>query len=327
MLYLGVNIGGTKSSVSLGKVIEGELVDLKRRHERPTKDYSYTELIHLFCQDMNQMLDDNDVSKSDVKAIGISCGNPLSSKNGTILSPPNLPGWDNVPIVDMIREEMAIDTYLCNDANGGALAESMFGAGKGVDNMVFLTFGTGMGAGIMANGRLVEGASDSAGEVGHVRLEDQGPVGYGKRGSFEGYCSGGGIAQLARQWVTEELQMGREVDMLKEHTIDELSAKIVCEYAFEGDPLALAIVDEVAYHLGRGLSIIIDILNPSRIILGSIYHRSGVLFETRMQEIIEKETLIFAREACEILPSSFGESIGNVSAISIAAYYAKQECK
>ena len=128
------------------------------------------------------------------EAIGVSCGGPLDEERGVICSPPNLPGWDDIHITKMLTERFNVPAYMRNDANACALAEWRYGAGKGTNNMIFLTFGTGMGAGLILNGALYSGTYDNAGEVGHMRLERFGPVGYGKMGSLEGFCSGGGMA-------------------------------------------------------------------------------------------------------------------------------------
>ena len=143
--------------------------------------------------------------------IGVSCGGPLNSETGVILSPPHLPGWDRVPIVEWLTREFQVRARLQNDANAGALAEWRYGSGRGLRNVIFCTFGTGFGAGLVLNGRLYTGTNDMAGEVGHVRLRSDGPVGYGKRGSVDGCCSGSGIAQLARQYILEEWQQGKSV--------------------------------------------------------------------------------------------------------------------
>jgi glucokinase len=130
--------------------------------------------------------------KSAIRAIGISCGSPLDSQKGLILSPPNLPNWDCVDIIAPFKKYQ-VPVGLQNDANACGLAEWKWGAGKGYQNVIFLTFGTGMGAGLILNGKLYTGTNDMAGEVGHIRLKEDGPIGYGKKGSFEGFCSGGGL--------------------------------------------------------------------------------------------------------------------------------------
>lgn len=122
------------------------------------------------------------------KKVGISCGGPLNSTAGIIEGPPNLPGWNNVKIADILTSHYGVFASLQNDANACAVAEWKFGAGKGAQNMIFLTFGTGLGAGLILNGRLYSGTNDNAGEIGHIRLEEFGPSGYGKSGSFEGFA-------------------------------------------------------------------------------------------------------------------------------------------
>ncbi|MDR1675081.1 MAG: ROK family protein, partial [Tannerella sp.] len=190
---LGIDIGGTKIAVIYAKEKDGiELVD---KVTFPTAQVDDT-IDGIFSR-LRELMYRHSLNEENTHAIGISCGGPLSSERGRVMSPPNLPGWDDIPIVDLVKERFHIPCALQNDANACALAEWKFGAGRGTKNMVFLTFGTGMGAGLILNGQLYSGANDNAGEVGHVRLAPFGPVGYGKAGSFEGFASGGGIAQLA----------------------------------------------------------------------------------------------------------------------------------
>jgi glucokinase len=236
------------------------------------------------------------------------------------MSPPNLPGWDDVHIVKLFREKYARPVSIQNDANACALAEWKFGAGRGYNNIIFLTFGTGMGAGLILNGRLYEGTNDNAGEVGHIRLDNLGPVGYGKAGSFEGFCSGGGIAQLARMKALEKLQTGQTVSFCKSlNDIEYITAKSVADEAEKGDPLAIEIWQLCGKYLGRGLSILIDILNPEIIVLGSIYVRSACLLQPALDESLVKEALHPSRIVCKIVPAALEENIGDYASLSIAA--------
>ena len=304
-MYLGIDIGGTKCAVVLGNE-KGEILR-KVRFETMDKDSTIEKLIEI-AREMGEF-----------QSIGISCGGPLDSKKGVIMSPPNLVGWDNVPVCEILKNEFPVPVYLCNDANACALAEWKFGAGKGTQNMIFLTFGTGLGAGLILDGKLYSGTNDMAGEVGHIRLESFGPVGYGKKGSFEGFCSGGGIAQLGKELALEKLQMGESTSFCKnKEELENITAKEIAECAAQGDETAKKVYEICGRQLGRGLSVLVDILNPERIIIGSIFQRSEQLLREYMEETLKAESLSLARNVCEIVPAELEENLGDIAALSVA---------
>ncbi len=322
---IGIDIGGTKCAVILGDYTEHKEISTIDKvsfstevHKKP----QYT--LDKISRSIEEVLQKNSKMTYSIYGIGISCGGPLDSKRGIILSPPNLIAWDDIPITDMLQKRFGIRAYLQNDANACALAEWKFGAAKGYKNIIFLTFGTGMGAGLILDGRLYSGTNDMAGEVGHIRLADNGPVGYGKVGSFEGFCSGGGIAQLARTMALGKLQIGEKAAFC--NSIDKLgdiNAKMVGDAAEAGDELAKEIYCICGNYLGKGLSILIDILNPEIIVLGSIFARvKGLLYDTAL-EVIEKEALYHSRNVCRIVPAGLGEKIGDYAALAVAVgdYY------
>lgn len=316
-MLLGFDIGGTKCAVTLGRD-ERSTINIIEKKVVPT-DKSVYEMIELLFNTAEELLAEKSVSNENISGIGISCGGPLSSKLGIILSPPNLPGWDNIPIVDLAEKRFGKAVLLQNDANACAIAEWKYGAGKGYNNVIFLTFGTGMGAGLIMDGKLYSGTNDLAGEVGHLRLAEIGPVGFGKAGSFEGFCSGGGIAQLAQMKVRQKLQMGEKVSFCDSlNDLPNLTAKIVAEAAYEGDEVALDIYKMCAEYLGRGLSLLVDILNPEVIILGSIYGRAKSLIEPYMREMMEKEAITDSYRNCKIVSAALSESIGDMAALTLA---------
>ena len=308
-MYIGIDIGGTKCAIVKGRRLssgEMEIVD-KIRFE--TTDFKET-----LERIMNAV-----ATLMPCEKIGISCGGPLDEKRGVILSPPNLPGWDEVYITDMLTERFGVPARLCNDANACALAEWKFGAGKGTSNMVFMTFGTGLGAGLIIDGRLYGGTNGMAGEAGHIRLDTDGPVGYGKAGSFEGFCSGGGIAKLAKTYATDALSEGRAAFGCKnKEDIEEINTKMIADLAKAGDAEALAIFERSAEKLGMGLSVLIDILNPERIVLGGIYTRCEELFLSKMTEVLSREALAPSLSVCKVVPAVLGESIGDIAALAVA---------
>lgn len=251
------------------------------------------------------------------RIFGVSCGGPLDAARGVILSPPNLPGWNRVAIAGELTARFGGRAFLMNDANACALAEWQSGAGRGCRSMIFLTMGTGMGGGLILDGRLYAGATGDAGEVGHLRLAPDGPVGFGKAGSFEGFCSGGGIAQLARARVAAHAGDS----LLKKLPPAELTAYAVALAADRGDALALALWAEVGTRLGEGLALLIDVLNPERIVIGSIYARCERFIAPAMRIALGREALGPGVAACRIVPAALGDALGSHAALAIARYH------
>ena len=313
MLLLGFDIGGTKCAV-VTAIWDGERIELLKKEKCPTD-------LHIPPEEMLARLIEmaDGILEERPDAVGISCGGPLDSKAGIVLGPPNLPGWDHVEIVALLEAHYGVPVHLQNDANACAVAEWKFGAGRGTKNMVFLTFGTGLGAGLILDGRLYDGTGGNAGEVGHIRLAPDGPLGFGKRGSFEGFCSGGGIAQLGYTMALEAQARGEHPAYFKAGmTQKDVTAKTVGDAADAGDPTALAVYARSGEYLGRGLSIIIDILNPERVVIGSIFTRSRDLLWESTKKEIEREALAIAADVCEVVPAALGESIGDYAAIATA---------
>ena len=320
----GIDIGGTKCAVVLGRRAGNGEITILDKKAFPTGRRLYSEVLDEFFATVEEILSAQGVKVSQVVAFGISCGGPLDSRTGVVMSPPNLPGWDNIPIVKLLGDRFGIRTGIHNDANACALAEWKFGAGIGARNMAFLTFGTGLGAGLILDGKLYAGTNDNAGELGHIRLSDFGPVGYGKCGSFEGFASGGGIAQLARFKVSEKHQMGQRVSWCAPGQLDEITARDVADAAAAGDELALEIYRISATYLGRGLAIVIDLINPEVIVIGGIYTRNREMMEPFVLREIEREALSHARRVCSIRPAALGEQIGDYAALSVAADLIKE---
>ena len=290
-VFWGLDIGGTKCAICAAGA-DGEIF---YREQVATADYPKWQDL------LETLLEMGAKHAPGPTAVGVSCGGPLDTKRGLILSPPNLPGWDEVPVTKWLNEKLGVPAYLQNDANACALAEWEYGAGKGTQNMIFITFGTGFGAGLILDGRLYEGTNGMAGEIGHVRMEYEGPVGYGKKGTMEGFCSGGGLRQLAN------IMIGKD-----------LTAKDLAQLADQGDEAALAVFSRSAHILGRGLSILIDLFNPERIVIGSVFARAERHFRKEMEEEIEKEALTINRGSCQVVPAALGDRIGDLAAISTA---------
>lgn len=299
---IGFDIGGTKCAISVGEHTK-EGIEITDKKVIPTDlSVSPETMIDRMCALAEEMTD-------DFSRIGISCGGPLDSKKGVILSPPNLKGWDNVEIVKILTNRYNGSVRLCNDADACALAEWRYGSGRGCDSMVFFTFGTGLGSGIIVNSRLWSGAHGMAGEAGHVRLSKHGPVGYGKSGSFEGFASGSGIARLGRIRAEELAQRGEKAPWG-----DNPTAKGIADLAFDGNVEAIEIYRQAGKKLGEGLAIVSDILDPEKIVIGGVFPRAEALLRPAMEEAIKKEALL----PCHVVAAELGESIGDIAALCVA---------
>ena len=301
-MKIGLDIGGTKCAISTGEPA-GDAIKILSREEFPTAGLAWRQVLEEFARRIDCIVSSPSNSNSDLQlsSIGISCGGPLDSKRGVVMSPPNLPGWDNVPVVEFFHERFGVPAAIQNDANACALAEYLYGSGKGVRNLVFMTFGTGLGAGIIIDGRLYSGANDNAGEIGHIRLAPTGPVGYNKAGSAEGFCSGAGIARLAK------IRKGLDL------TTKEIFARVR-----SGDADCTEVFRESARHLATILAYTIDILNPEVIALGGVFMRNADLFMPVVEPILREEALPGALDVCRIVPAALGENIGDYAALAVA---------
>jgi len=304
--YLTVDLGGTKSAVAVGNCT-GNITDRRQCRTEPPPT-----TVPWLIEHGRELL----AAHPNIAAVGISCGSPLNSRTGVVQGPPNMPNWDDVPICRMFEEAFGLPCYLENDANAGALAEWRFGAARGYHNVIFVTCGTGFGAGLILDGRLYRGDQDGAGEIGHVRLESDGPIGYHKAGSVEGFASGGALTQRARM----HLQQPHPPTALDRLPPDQVTAKHVGQAAVEGDSVAIELVHQTGRYVGRALAILIDLLNPQCIVLGAMAVRLGDMLIQPAWEVIRAECLDRAWKNCKIVPAQLGEQIGDVAALCVALY-------
>lgn len=318
--FIGLDIGGTKCAVLLAGVDAGiHILDKLRFDTHTERGFAYA--LDKLYETIDALMARHDLTGRAVRAFGISCGGPLDSRRGIILSPPNLPGWHNVPLPAMLEARYGAPAFLQNDANACALVEWKLGAGQGTQDMVFLTMGTGMGAGIIAEGRLLRGHTDMGGEVGHLRLREEGPVGFGKAGSFEGFTSGGGIGRQAQAWTQRLCAAGTPPQWTRDGAREaDITAKLIADYAKAGDADALRIYAHVGDMLGRGLSLLVDTLNPECIVIGSIFVRCEALLRESMEASLRAEAIPYALEGLRVVPAQTGEALGDLASIMVALY-------
>jgi glucokinase len=299
-VLLGLDIGGTKTGILLGDM-QGQII---RRIEIPTPaSEPFEPALDMIAAAADGLLVECRMEGLGLpKGISVSVGGPLDIGRGILYAPPHLAVWGEAPLKTSLQEIFGLPVYVEHDGNAGALAEFYFGAGRGAQNLVFLTMGTGLGAGLILNGRIYHGANDMAGEVGHVRLAEDGPLQYGKAGSWEGFCGGAGLVSLAHR-----MQPGRWPA--------NLSTRDFIAQALGGDLDAREVTREAGRWLGRGMAVLVDVLNPDVIVAGTLGVILGDLLLDPARAVVQEEALPRAAAACRIVPAELGSSLGDVAAL------------
>jgi glucokinase len=303
---LGLDIGGTKTACVEGTA-DGEIL---QRIEIPTNAAEpFAATFPILVEQARALERRAQEDDRSFAAVSVSVGGPLKIEEGFLINPPHLPGWHGVELKKHLEEAFSgLPVLVEHDGNAGALAEFHFGVGKGrtdLRHLIFLTFGTGVGAGFIVNGQILRGASDTAGEVGHWRLAEDGPLGFGKRGSWESFASGAGLVELAAQMFPQRWQ-------------SETPIRAVVEAMTADDAQALQVAAEAGKWMGRGLALLIDGLNPQVIVFGSLGVALGERILGPARRVIAEEALPQAAAACELLPSALGKRIGDVASLMAA---------
>jgi len=303
---IGLDIGGTKTAC-----VEGTAdAQILQRIEWPTQaERPFEELFPQLNAQVESVIEAAKQEGHIPVAISVSVGGPLRIQEGFLINPPHLPGWHNLPLKKRLSEAFPnLPVLIEHDGNAGALAEFHFGVGKGrldLQHLIFLTFGTGIGAGFIVNGQILRGATDTAGEVGHWRLADNGPLGFGKRGSWESFASGAGLIELA-------------AEMFPARWTSQTPISALVHAMVENDPEALQVAEAAGTWMGRGLALLIDALNPQIIVFGSLGVVLGERIFALARKVITAEALPQAAVACELRPSALGKHIGDVAALMAA---------
>jgi len=263
-LALGIDLGGTKILTS---VVDADGKMLSRDHSVTPATRGREAVIQAVMESARQALKEAGISPSELTAVGIGAPGLSNPSTGVLYTSPNLPGWQDVPLRDIIAQELGRTAYLINDANAAAIGEFYYGAGRGAHNFIYITVSTGIGGGIIINGELYTGPTGTAGEVGHMVIDDNGPLcNCGNRGCWETLASGRALAAEAKRLIKK----GTSTTILEQAggTIDKVNAEAVHQAALAGDKLASRLIARNAYYLGVGLANLINIFNPEVIVIG-----------------------------------------------------------
>lgn len=313
-LLLGIDIGGTKAVVAVARA-SGEIL-AESRIEQWARG-SWREDLETLIEEARKQLERSQCSSEGLRAIGISAPGPLNPETGRVLEAPNIPGWEDVPIGEAFREAFGVRVLLENDANAGALAEWRFGAGKGSRHMLFLTVSTGIGGGLILDGRLHRGATFQAGEVGHIPVVPDGrSCNCGLRGCLEAYVGGAALAELIR----EDIERGEASAILAkaEGNPARVSAQLWVEALRERDPYAQGLRESFLDHLAQGLAILIPIFDPDCVVLGTIVARNPDLFLDALTRRVRERTWPSLHHV-RLEPGRLDERLPAYAALSVAS--------
>lgn len=313
---MGFDIGGTKIAICLG-LSDGKILGSTRVDN---KDRLPAEVLPELVIAGKQLLADSNIDGDELRAIGIGSPSPMDFEKGIIQTPCNMKLWVDVAIRDYLANAFGVEAFFDNDANAAGLAEWIFGAGQNTRDMLYLTMSTGIGAGIIANGKLLRGASYYGGEVGHMILDIAGPrCNCGLTGCYEAYCGGRAIAQrLQAELATSPDSMILKAAGGKIENIDMKALEIAVR---ANDPYACKVWDDMIERNAQAMGMLLNIFNPAIIALGTIAVHSGDLFMKPLLERTPKYAWKQMSEACTITQSKLGGKIGEYSGIAVALYF------
>ncbi len=303
---VAVDIGGTKV---LAAVVTpaGELHHQEVILTRP--DQGVDAAVRRIGDLVQSVLDRAGLAVASLAGIGVACAGGIDTARGVIVTPsPHLPGWAGLPLRDRLRERFPVPAALLNDASAAALGEHRYGAGRGASHLVLLTLGTGIGGGIVTDGKLYLGACGAAGEIGHMTVADGPKCGCGNTGCLEMLASGTAIAREADR----RLRDGEPsvLAAMAGETGTPLTAEMVAEAAASGDALAKSVLERAAYYLGVGLVNLVNIFNPEVIVLGGGMAELDHVFVDPARELVAERAFGVSAAAVRIVKAELGNEAG-----------------
>jgi glucokinase len=306
-MILAVDIGGTNFSLALVSQ-EGQI---QRKLTRSTdRSAGAAWMIDRILEEGRSLL-----GGSSVSGCGISFGGPVDFDSQTIINSTHVSGWDAVKLPELIEKELGIPALVDNDANAGALGEFVFGAGNGSRNLVYYNIGTGIGGGIIIDGRIYRGSDGNAGELGHVPILPDGPLcDCGNRGCLEALCSGTAIGRRANEAVNRQPRRGKGI---REAASGDVTAKSVFDAARKGDRLALDIVNEICLYLGMGIATSMNAFAPDCIVVGGSVSKAGKIFFRPLREQADRFLMPVHRPHLKVVPARLGNRSGLIGAAAL----------
>jgi len=311
---LAIDLGGTKI---IAAIVSSQGQVMAREYYPTLAGEGPQSVIDRILSAIDQLLRVRNIDLFQLDSISIASAGAIDLDQGLVTSSPNLPGWYDIPLRDIVNRKYRVNTFLINDASAAALGEYNFGAGKGVNNLIYLTVSTGIGGGIIINGELYLGPSGSAGEIGHMTIDINGPrCSCGNIGCLETLASGTAVAGEAIRRIGQ----GEESSLTEmvEGKIENITAEKVGVAAQGGDSLALDVISEAATYLGVGMVNLVNIFNPEMIIVGGGVAQIGDLLLDPVRQMVKERAFQLSAQAVRIVPAQLGDNAGLLGAAVFA---------
>ena len=312
-MLVGIDVGGTKINVCLGN-LEAEIIDTIRIKTESSEGKEVA--AQKMFEAIEELLEKNSFSMDEIKAIGLSVPGPIDSKEKKLVNPPNLKGWENFDMGSIFEKKYNCPVFFNNDANCQVLAEYYLGKRKKTSDMIYLTMSTGMGGGIITNHQLIQGHNDIGGEVGHYILEPNGPpCPCGQKGCFEAFCGGKNFAIEVQNELKKEPRKTKILDFAQ--SIEKISTKEILDAVIEKDAFAIEMFDPFLERLAQGIGILMMVLNPKVIILGTMAIHAQEHLLKPLKEKLKKYAWPQGRD-CILEASHLGFEISQLSSLAVA---------
>jgi glucokinase len=319
---IGIDLGGTNVKTAVVSR-EGRVMG---KDSRPTDaEKGLDAVLAKMTEGVDAALQAANLGRSDVLAVGIGAPGPMNWQTGVVFAPPNLPGWSNVPLAELMHERLGISVYVDNDANAACYGEFWLGVGRNVDSMILLTLGTGVGGGLVLMGQLLRGPDGTAGEIGHICVERDGrQCNCGARGCLEQYASVSGMVKTARMRIE---QGGLDTALIEmcEGNLDNLTGKMISDAIEQGDAFAKWVMEETGRWLGVGIGSIINLLNPEMVVLAGGMIAAGDVLFTPVRETARAQSFEVPGKRAEIIPAGLGGDAGVIGAAGCALSRVEQD--
>jgi glucokinase len=316
---LAIDLGGSKIVTALVSP-EGEII--AREYVLTLAEEGAEAIVHRIQATIDSVLSKANMPLSSLSTIVIAAAGAINSEEGIVTDSPNLPGWHNIPLREMVKKETGLETFLINDASAAALGEHCFGAGRGINNLIYITVSTGIGGGIIIDGKLYTGASGSAGEIGHMTIDINGThCNCGNIGCLELLASGKAVARAAQKAIAE----GTKTIILEiaEGEPQNITAQTVSAAAHKGDELASAIISKAATYLGVGMVNLVNIFNPEMIIIGGGLSKTGDMLLDTARKVVAERAFYLPAQQVRIVPSQLGDNAAVLGAAALVQGLAK----